>query len=148
MHVRHLLIALSAAAATACGGRDDGTATSGYPAAPVAPTAHHHSFAAPSEGPLPVDELKDVRVATARYNDVNNATADGYIDINVVIPNMGRHFLRPEVQPAPGEVPVDGNVDLKRPELLVYSPQPDGGLKLVAVEYAVPRKLFDVPPEG
>jgi hypothetical protein len=129
--------------------RDDGATTAPtYLASREAASAHHHPATRLAAGPLPTEELQRARVATARYNDVDNAFADGYVDIGLVIPNMGRHLLRPEVPPVEGEVPVDGIVDLQRPELLVYQPTDDGELKLVAVEWAVPRKLFDVPPEG
>jgi hypothetical protein len=36
--------------------------------------------------------LERARNATARYHDVRMAVADGYVDINVVRPNMGRHW--------------------------------------------------------
>ena len=42
-----------------------------------------------------LQELKLAREATARYKDINNAFADGYIDIHVVMENMGYHFENP-----------------------------------------------------
>ena len=52
---------------------------------------------------------------------------------NVVIPNMGRHFLKGSL--------VDAKFEADRPELLVYSPHENGRMELVAVEYAVPLDL-------
>lgn len=52
------------------------------------------SLAAAHVDSLPVQQLAFAKQATARYRDVRNAVADGYEDINVVLPNMGRHFLK------------------------------------------------------
>jgi hypothetical protein len=87
---------------------------------------------------LQSDELKRAKRATARYQDVRKAVADGYVDINVVRPNMGRHFLKDSL--------VDGTFDVEHPEVLVYSPKPNGRLELVAVEYAEP--ISETAPEG
>ncbi|HEY0969491.1 MAG TPA: hypothetical protein VGE02_00800 [Gemmatimonadales bacterium] len=43
---------------------------------------------------------------------------------------MGFHYGNPEI--------IDGAVAVEEPELLVYEPQPDGSMQLVAVEYIVP----------
>ena len=84
-------------------------------------------------------ELDRARTATVRYADVANAIADGYADINVVMPNMGRHFMKQTL--------VDDRFEVDKPEILVYSP--DGGtLKLVAVEYAVPLDKSVNAPSG
>jgi hypothetical protein len=142
MRHRFLLAALIAVA----GCRDSGDAA--RLVAPAISATHGHRSAGQPAGPLPEDELTRVRIATARYHDIQTAFADGYIDINVVLPNMGRHLLRPEVPPVQGEVPVDGEFVIERPELLVYSPAPNGSLHLVAVEYAIQRRLSDAAPEG
>ena len=84
-------------------------------------------------------ELDRVRAATARYADLATALADGYVDIDLTIPNMGAHYLK---QPL-----LDAAFDLERPELLVYAPHGQA-MKLVAVEYAVPLELAAAPPEG
>jgi hypothetical protein len=87
-------------------------------------------------------ELAEVRRATAKYNDLSKALADGYVDINVFIPQMGFHFLRPAF--------LDADFQHNKPELLVYAADPyKNRLQLVAVEYAVPLNLSpDGPPEG
>lgn len=89
---------------------------------------------------LPVDQVARVKQATARYRDVANAVADGYADINVVIPNMGRHYLKQAL--------MDSTFDVELPEILVYAPDSSGTLQLVAAEYAVPTNLSTKAPEG
>ncbi len=85
-------------------------------------------------------ELAKVRSATARYHNIANAIEDGYVDINLPVPNMGEHYLKGSL--------VDATFDLEKPELLVYAPSPNGGLRLVAVEYAVPVALSPDAPDG
>jgi len=83
-------------------------------------------------------ELARVRAATAKYQDINRAIADGYADINLYIPMMGWHYLNASL--------LDSTFELDKPELLVYINKPDGGFKLAAVEYAIPDSL--PAPEG
>lgn len=91
--------------------------------------------------PPVVRELLQARSATAKYHDVNRAIADGYVDVNVIVPGQGRHFLKAEL--------LDANFDHRHPELLLYAPIPDENrLRLVAVEYAVPIERSSTPPEG
>ncbi|HSD62341.1 MAG TPA: hypothetical protein VLB50_01030 [Ignavibacteriaceae bacterium] len=86
-------------------------------------------------------ELQQVKIATAQYHNINTAIADGYEDINVIIPHMGYHFMKAEF--------VDSTFELDKPELLVYTPNPgNGNMQLVAVEYAVPLSFSQNPPEG
>jgi hypothetical protein len=78
-------------------------------------------------------ELAAVRQATASFHDVSVAYAAGYTTENepcVSSPAgaMGIH--------APNFALLgDPALDAARPELLLYAPTPDGGLKLVGVEY-------------
>jgi len=87
-------------------------------------------------------ELAKARKATARYRDIGQAMADGYADINVVVPNMGRHYLKAPL--------LDDHFDPEKPELLVYAATTcdSDKLRLVAVEYAVPIAQSATPPEG
>ncbi|HWP45271.1 MAG TPA: hypothetical protein VNO14_18660 [Blastocatellia bacterium] len=86
-------------------------------------------------------ELARARRATARYHDIEKALEDGYVDINVFIPQMGYHYLRPSI--------LDGTFDIEKPELLVYALTPNSRcLRLVAVEYAVPLDQSPTAPEG
>ena len=83
-------------------------------------------------------ELAGARRATARYHNLSQALADGYVNINVFVPGQGFHYLKPEL--------LDANFDPESPELLVYAADKNGRLRLVAVEYAVP--LSENRPEG
>ena len=140
MQYRLLLIATVALAA--CRGPN---VVEGNPSAPatasaaLSPKSHDHVAPASSD-PLPGKELEKARKATARYQDVRNAVADGYEDINVVLPNMGRHFLK--------RAQLDATFDAERPELLVYREEPGGLLTLVSLEYAVPLNLSATAPAG
>jgi hypothetical protein len=44
--------------------------------------------------PSPEAQLEQVRSATAKYLDIKQAFADGYANINVVVPKMGHHYLK------------------------------------------------------
>lgn len=85
-------------------------------------------------------ELALARSSTAKYHNINKALADGYVDINLYIPNMGWHFLNGNL--------LDDTFEIDKPELLVYANKPGGGYRLVAVEYAVPLPLSVDPPAG
>jgi hypothetical protein len=114
------------------------TASPAYPTV-VSENAHDHVLI-PNGEPLPVKELASARGATARYQDLQKALRDGYVDIGVVLPNMGRHLLKESL--------VDASFEAERPEVLVYMEDLGGRMKLVAVEYAVPLTLTDTPPDG
>ena len=133
MRQMHLLVATIALAA--CQGAETATA----PTDPMA--GHHMAEASKFKGvaPLPVQELGKVRSATAKYHDVQAALDDDYVRTDIVIPNMGRHYIKF------GDIP-NGTIDLEHPEILVYQEGPGDHLKLVAVEYAVPLNLDE--PEG
>lgn len=92
-------------------------------------------------------ELEGLRQITAPFQDVEQARAAGY-HVLVTHPEtgaaclsheshggMGFHYLNPEL--------VDAEVDIDRPEAILYEEAPDGSLRLVAVEYVIP---FDLRP--
>jgi hypothetical protein len=100
--------------------------------------------------------LDALRAATSKYEDVNVALQEGYmqdpsgecVDARMVgapetLGAMGIHYLRPDLlgvamPPAPGRLTgADGVITESSPEVLVYEPQADGSMKLVAVEYLV-----------
>lgn len=93
-----------------------------------------------------VSPFRAVRDATARYQDVATAEADGYVQASACVPLMGSHYVR-SVAASQEEL------EITQPNILVYESQPDGSLRLVAVEYAsaTPAVLFgrdfDAPPE-
>jgi hypothetical protein len=84
--------------------------------------------------------------ATARYHDLDAATAAGYglfVDAagiaciaNPPLGTMGIHYVN-------GSFVGDAVVDATGPEALVYEPQRDGGRKLVAVEYIVFQAVWE-----
>jgi hypothetical protein len=77
----------------------------------------------------------DIRRATARYQRLEVALADGYALASECVPGMGFHFLSAAL--------LDGVVEPTRPEILVYEPQSNGRLRLVAVEFMVPAAAWD-----
>jgi hypothetical protein len=85
-------------------------------------------------------ELAQARAATARYHRVEQAEAEGYINIGLCEPGEGCHWLNPAL--------LDGHFDPAKPEILLYLPG-ENGLRLVGVEYVVPLTLSPgVAPEG
>src|SRR3712207_5074547 len=102
---------------------------------------------APSE-----PSLATVRAATERFQDVNVALAEGYIrdPANLCetaemmgkpaeLGAMGIHFFRPDLlgitsPPNPRVTGTGTHTDFLQPAILIYEPQPDGSLELVAVE--------------
>ena len=90
-------------------------------------------------------QLAQVRAATAKYHDINQALLDGYVQVSPCValptgPAMGIHY---------GNVPSmqDGVLNIEEPEILLYQPDSDGGLRLVAVEYMIPRNLVTQLPQ-
>lgn len=73
-----------------------------------------------------------VREVNARFMDVGVATAEGYAPIPCVSGveggAMGVHYVN-------GALIEDGLVDISKPEAVMYEPQADGSMQLVAVEY-------------
>lgn len=73
-----------------------------------------------------------VREMNARFVDVAVATAEGYAPIPCVSGTdggaMGIHYVN-------GKLIEDGEIDITRPEAVMYEPRADGSMELVAVEY-------------
>lgn len=100
-------------------------------------------------------EMIAIRQATARYADVQVALADGYVPdpsgmcvsaamvgAPAELGAMGIHYVHParlgiSFPPAGKVSGTDAAIDFSKPEVLVYEPQSDGSLKLVATEYMV-----------
>lgn len=95
--------------------------------------------------------LNAVRQATERFRDVNVALAEGYIPdpmnicdtaemmgLDAGMGAMGVHYFRPDLLQITGVEPrVNGtgtHTDFLTPAVLIYEPQADGSLELVAVE--------------
>jgi hypothetical protein len=87
-------------------------------------------------------QLAALRRLTAPFHNFNKARAAGYtaqITPCLEMPplgGMGFHYGDPDF--------IDGTVNLLEPELLLYEPEANGRLRLVAVEYIVPFGF--VPP--
>ena len=110
--------------------------------------------------PTAEPSLERVRAATERFRDVKVAVAEGYIrdpmNICDTADMMGRpaklgargiHYFRPDLLgvTAPPSPRVDGtgtHTDFLKPGILIYEPQPDGSLQLVAIENLVFQKSW------
>jgi len=99
------------------------------------------------------DDLAQVRRATAKFHRVEAAVAAGYelgwvngSGVRIVagcvshptMGAMGYHYFNAELM-------ADDEVNLLEPEVLVYAPDGDGGVKLAAVEWVV-RSAQSNPP--
>ncbi|HJP90784.1 MAG TPA: cytochrome c peroxidase [Pyrinomonadaceae bacterium] len=93
--------------------------------------------------PPPIDDQSDLAIArraTARFHRVEQAEAEGYINLHFCEEGEGCHWLKPAL--------LDDQFDPSQPEILLYVPDGDDW-RLVAVEYAVPLSLSPgVAPEG
>ncbi len=113
------------------------------------------------------EEIAAVREATAKYQDVSVALAEGFIPApsgcitaagEGLPPEwgaMGIHYIHPGILKITATEPrVDGgstHTDFLNPAILMYEPQADGSLELIAVENLVFVKAWaeaghDDPP--
>jgi hypothetical protein len=91
--------------------------------------------------PATEHQLAQARKATARYHDVEEAEADGYVNIHLYLPGEGFHWVKSSL--------IDGNFDPAHPEVLLYAPvHGEKRLELVGVEYLVPVNASAGPPAG
>src|SRR6185436_5014121 len=107
--------------------------------------AHDHSGEAAHEE-IPQAMLAAVRVATAKYHDINVALADGYqlgfrgvvtgCVANPGVGAMGYHYFNTTKMDDP-------TINETDPEVLVYHTADDGSLVLGAVEWVVPKSAWD-----
>jgi hypothetical protein len=118
------------------------------------------ALAAAAPAPAAEPTLDEVRTATARFRDVKVALAEGYIaapgsmcetSVHMGQPEslgaMGIHYFRPDLlgitAPPSPRVSGDGtHTDFRKPAILIYEPQADGSLELVAVENLVFEKAW------
>ncbi|HLM20718.1 MAG TPA: hypothetical protein VK390_04230 [Propionibacteriaceae bacterium] len=92
------------------------------------PANNHHSARMAGDQ----QDIAAARQATARYHDINVARADGFVPRGPCIGNAygaaGYHYV--------SEANVrDGVLDVTKPEIIMYAPTHDGGLRLVNLEY-------------
>jgi hypothetical protein len=85
--------------------------------------------------------LAQARRGTAKYHDIEQAEADGYVNINIYESGEGLHYVNFSL--------IDANFDPEHPEVLLYAPVPhENRMQLVAVEYVVPLSLSTGAPAG
>jgi hypothetical protein len=104
--------------------------------------------------------LQDLRRATERFRDVNVALAEGYVPppmsmcegaehmgYPTELGAMGIHYFRPDLLGLTVVEPrVDGtgtHTDFRQPSILIYEPQADGSLELVAIENLVFKAAWE-----
>jgi len=92
----------------------------------------------------PDDVVAEVRRATARYVDVANARADGYLQASGMERHHGYHFVHPASQ---ARALATGTLELGAPPVLLYVER-DGVWQLVGVEYALPSVPTTDPLPG
>jgi hypothetical protein len=95
---------------------------------------------AASRGSAPTDTIAAVRRATAKYHDPAVALADGFIPTSECaahpqLGGMGVHYINPARIGDPSIVATE-------PEVLLYEPTADGGVRLVGVEW------MSIDPDG
>jgi hypothetical protein len=99
--------------------------------------------------------LAEVRKLTERFQDVRVALAEGYVrdpfelcDTAAMMGRpavegaMGVHYFRPDLlgitkPPSPRVIGDGTHTDFREPSILIYEPQADGSMQLVAVENLV-----------
>jgi len=93
--------------------------------------------------------LTAVRDATEKYKDVKVAEAAGYhLQFGCVTGSdsgaMGLHYVN-------GDLVNSGVIDVTRPQIVIYEPTPDGGLRLIGADFLVIadtwNKTHMAPPE-
>lgn len=95
------------------------------------------------EKPSFAEDLTATREAVSSYTDVANAVADGYVAEGECVSNpdgdgaMGLHYVNETIT----------GVDHENPNVLVYMPDSEGNMKLVAVEWFVPEDAVSEAPE-
>ena len=88
-------------------------------------------------------EIEQVKTVTSNYADINVAMDEGRIDVSGYVPNMGHHYLSPQL--------ADGTFDLLQPEFILYAPDENGIMHMIAIEYGIVPDDPDNPgnpPEG
>ena len=103
-------------------------------------SGHEHDTDAgnPEITPEIAADVAQIRAATAPYaNDLDPAVEDGFFIITQMIPDMGYHFLNPNVE----------GFDIGKPPILVYSRDGDDWA-LGAVEWVFPEEPAEQPMEG
>ena len=123
----------------------------GGPSAALAQGDHGHGAPAPSQ-PLTAAQraqasalVDAVRQATEQFKNVANAGPDYVLNFGCVSGSdygaMGLHFVN-------GSLVGDGEIDVTRPEILLYEPLPDGKMQLTGADYLVLAADWDAKHQG
>jgi hypothetical protein len=109
-----------------------GAQTSSAHDAPMAKRRAHDALVS-NTGISPL--VDKVRVATAKYLDINSALGEGWVRGTPCVSGpasgaMGVHFILPSRVG-------DGALNANEPEALIYEPLPNGAMRLVGVEFIV-----------
>ena len=142
-----VVVAIATASLASCG--DDGSSDAAVPNVDGSSTsivsnhggAHHVAGDSSEADP---DQLQLVRSAMAKYEDIEVALADGWVQEHPDWPETGAHFYRESDWAGPG--PVRPDLDPVDPEFLMYSKLRTGEWELVAVAYVVDQALYPEPP--
>jgi hypothetical protein len=110
------------------------------------PSPQHHK---PPQYDKRGEFVRIVQDVTRRFKNIREAEKAGYVEQFGCVSGsdsgaMGVHMVN-------GALVADPALDVRRPELLVYEPQPNGYMKLVAADYLVLKDAWDAqnpaPPE-
>jgi hypothetical protein len=109
-------------------------------------------------------ELAAIKAAAEKYRDIEVAKAEGYItpdnhcvdaaaeELPAELGAMGIHYIRPDLLKITGTSPrVNGDsthTDFMQPAILIYEPQANGSMELVAVENLVFKKAWEAAGNG
>jgi hypothetical protein len=111
-------------------------------------TSQHQELTADQRGKTSA-LVKVVRESTERFLDVAMAEAEGYaLQFGCVSGSeagaMGLHYVN-------GPLVMDGELDVTRPEIVIYEPTSDGRVRLIGADYLVLAAAWDAnhlsPPE-
>lgn len=91
--------------------------------------------------------LAEIRLATARYLDIERARTDGFVQISGMEPRHGYHFARVDAGAAIVTALTGGQLHLARPPMLLYVER-QGVWQLAGVEYALPARPSANPFPG
>jgi hypothetical protein len=95
---------------------------------------------APTADALGHAQLKQLRHATENFKNLNHTLKSGRVNLHLCMDHMGEHFADPQTFS-------DGKLLPMNPEAMVYAHNPDGSLRLVAVEWVstTPGTVLDIP---
>ena len=123
------------------------------PSRALAQDGHAHPITVAPRELTPEQKTQDgalvqlVREVTDRFHNVNIAKAEGYaLNFGCVsggdVGAMGMHFIN-------GPLVGDGDIDPRRPEIILYEPGPNGTVQLTGADYLVLADAWNAKhPDG